>query len=229
MQYKKCECSPECNTMIPIINSRGKPARIARGHNFKGENNPSFVGRQWLVNGYRKVYAPNHPFRDGHGYVLEHRLIMEQYLGRYLRPEEHIHHRDGNKLNNDISNLELTDRPKHSKITAKTNPQCQKKDLSGRICLECKSDNTKKASNGQPHWMFHPITKQGYVCERCYRRIKHNTQTNVKYRRVNISNRLCSTCNRNKSEAKNGKSLWYRDGAGGWLCKNCYNKKQKDK
>lgn len=40
-------------------------------------------------------------------YHLEHRLVMEQHLGRKLLPKENVHHKDGDRLNNDISNLEL--------------------------------------------------------------------------------------------------------------------------
>ena len=38
---------------------------------------------------------------------FEHRLVMERHLGRKLLPNETVHHRDGDKLNNDITNLEL--------------------------------------------------------------------------------------------------------------------------
>lgn len=37
--------------------------------------------------------------RNGKKYD-EHRLIMEEYLGRKLRPDEVVHHKDGNKQNN---------------------------------------------------------------------------------------------------------------------------------
>ena len=41
------------------------------------------------------------------GYVLEHRLVMARSLGRPLAPTEVVHHRDHNKTNNSLSNLEL--------------------------------------------------------------------------------------------------------------------------
>ncbi|MBN1250158.1 MAG: HNH endonuclease [Anaerolineae bacterium] len=36
-----------------------------------------------------------------------HRVVMENKLGRALRPGEIVHHKDGNKLNNAPGNLEL--------------------------------------------------------------------------------------------------------------------------
>lgn len=50
---------------------------------------------------------------------LEHRKVMEEYLGRELSPDEIVHHIDGNKLNNDISNLQLVTRAEHINIHRK--------------------------------------------------------------------------------------------------------------
>ena len=47
--------------------------------------------------------------------VRLHRYLMEQKLGRKLNPNELVHHKDGNKFNNDIDNLELIDRKAHMK------------------------------------------------------------------------------------------------------------------
>ena len=59
-------------------------------------------------------------FKGGHvneqGYVVTtvlgrptsvHRLVMEQHLGRKLKKNETVHHIDGNRQNNKLSNLEL--------------------------------------------------------------------------------------------------------------------------
>lgn len=40
---------------------------------------------------------------------------MELHLGRYLATGEIVHHKDSNKQNNDISNLELLTNSQHSK------------------------------------------------------------------------------------------------------------------
>lgn len=52
----------------------------------------------------RKVYAHTRDPRSGKR-VLAHRWIAEQSLGRPLLPREVVHHKDGNSLNNDPSNL----------------------------------------------------------------------------------------------------------------------------
>lgn len=58
-------------------------------------------------NGYREILSQDHPNKMKAGYVLEHRLVMEKMIGRYLLPKEVVHHKDGNKLNNSPENLQL--------------------------------------------------------------------------------------------------------------------------
>ena len=71
-----------------------------------GSKNSNWKGGKRIDNGYICIYKPDHPFANGN-YVYEHRFIMEQHLGRYLKPEERVHHIDSNKINNRIENLIL--------------------------------------------------------------------------------------------------------------------------
>jgi hypothetical protein len=47
--------------------------------------------------------------------VLVHRFVVETHIGRKLSSSECVHHIDGNKLNNDISNLEIMTFAEHAK------------------------------------------------------------------------------------------------------------------
>ncbi len=54
--------------------------------------------------------------------IAEHILVVEKFIGRFLTPEERIHHLDENKSNNKIENLMLFENNSkhisfHSKVT----------------------------------------------------------------------------------------------------------------
>ncbi len=82
-----------------------------RGPNLK-------VGESWKdVKGYIHTKVPDHPHASNRGYVMEHRLVMERHLGRYLTPIEIVHHKNKNTSDNRLCNLHLcADQYEHQKI-----------------------------------------------------------------------------------------------------------------
>lgn len=60
-----------------------------------------------ISKGYRYLFKPDHPNATKHGRIAEHRFVMSELLGRPLFEFENVHHRDGNRSNNDPRNLEL--------------------------------------------------------------------------------------------------------------------------
>jgi len=81
----------------------------------KKEGHPKWVGGRRHDNaGYVLIWNPEHPNATIHKTVLEHRLVMEKHLGRYLEPWEIIHHKNGVKDDNQIENLELLPKSEHN-------------------------------------------------------------------------------------------------------------------
>tara|TARA_Y100000593_G_scaffold47786_1_gene90415 strand:+ start:287 stop:1231 length:945 start_codon:yes stop_codon:yes gene_type:complete len=89
---------------------KGTPQSCGCKNHQTGEDNPNWKGGVVKCNthGYVKVRKPEHPFANG-GYVPQHRLVMEEFLGRYLTQEEEVHHKNTIRDDNRIENLELWD------------------------------------------------------------------------------------------------------------------------
>ena len=69
--------------------------------------------------GYVLAYAPFHPKAHKDGYVMLHSVIVEQSIGRYLSPDEVVHHKNHIRNDNRIENLELMNKHKHFSMHAK--------------------------------------------------------------------------------------------------------------
>lgn len=73
-----------------------------------GNKNPRWNGGvRESVQGYIYIKTPGHPHATKDGYVLEHRLVMESHIGRYLLPAEVVHHKNDITTDNRLENLEL--------------------------------------------------------------------------------------------------------------------------
>lgn len=55
---------------------------------------------------YKYVWIKNHPILDDGNY-MEHRVVMAEHLGRKLYDNENVHHKNGDRKDNRIENLEL--------------------------------------------------------------------------------------------------------------------------
>jgi hypothetical protein len=75
---------------------------LDKNSNWKG-------GRTVSSHGYILIKQPSHPHADKNGYVYEHRLVMEQIIGRFLEPHEIVHHKNESKKDNSPENLVLED------------------------------------------------------------------------------------------------------------------------
>jgi hypothetical protein len=66
-----------------------------------------FQGNKKITNGYILIKDYNHPHRNWANDIMEHRLVVEKVLGRYLTKKECVHHIDMTRNNNSPSNLYL--------------------------------------------------------------------------------------------------------------------------
>jgi hypothetical protein len=74
----------------------------------QGQSNGRWKGgRHTDAHGYVVLYRPGHPMCHSRNYVYEHRVVVAESLGRVLRPDEIVHHKNGDRADNRLENLQL--------------------------------------------------------------------------------------------------------------------------
>lgn len=90
-----------------VLKSSGAVIEIRQA---QGENHHSWKGGHVDVNGYRHVrLRKSDPFHSmtSNGYMMEHRLVVARDLGRVLERHETVHHKNGDRADNSLDNLQL--------------------------------------------------------------------------------------------------------------------------
>lgn len=117
---------PTCTKEFYVYPSRMRNGRNVycsmkcRGMGHCGPGSPRWTGsrRTESRDGYIWIYCPDHPCstkRKNHLF-LEHRIVIEKFLGRYLRQGEIVHHINGLKTDNRIENLHLSNTRFHREV-----------------------------------------------------------------------------------------------------------------
>ena len=163
--YKKCQwCEKVIRTRYSVRSRKFCSPKCywknSKKLNIHGERHHNWKGGSYNSTGYRVIYE-NKKLR------LEHRVVMEKFLGRRLRLHEQVHHVNGIKHDNRIENLKVMSAKDHMKEHKENgsfrNYQWAKK---WRECQGC--ENREKKHQGR-----------GY-CSTCYWKIRWEKRKKLK-------------------------------------------------
>lgn len=80
------------------------------------------------TDGYVSIYFPDHPQSNSDGYIMEHVLVMECLIGRPLKENECVHHRNEKRDDNRKDNLQLMTKREHMSYHMKLRHKRRKDD-----------------------------------------------------------------------------------------------------
>lgn len=137
---------------------------------------------------YILVIAPsNYPGKKYRNrYCLEHHLVYWQHYGIIPNKDEVIHHKDGNKYNNNINNLELLTAEEHKKYHGHQ----RKKHMIKLLCPTC--GKTFMKSYRQSHVVKGNIAD--YCCRDCANQANTLRHNNDKLFLERVKNNIICDC-----------------------------------
>ena len=114
-EFAKIKISKKAKTRpSPMKNkklSKETKEKISQSHLKKGIGHKKKRG-----DGYIEIYFPDHPKSTNDGYIMEHDLIMECNIGRWLKKDEIVHHINHIRDDNRIENLKLLTKSEHARL-----------------------------------------------------------------------------------------------------------------
>ena len=121
-----------------------KKAREAMGDKPTGKDSWSWKGGKRINhNGYIEINKPSHHRARGNGYVFEHIIVCENKIGRKLKKDECVHHKNENRKDNSPDNLKVMKKGKHKSYHAKK----RKRKGEYLLCPVCKKSFYVKPSH----------------------------------------------------------------------------------
>lgn len=107
--------------------------------------------------GYYIFFDKKHPLSNNQGRVYFHRHVASVKMGKWIESMIHVHHKDGNKKNNEPYNIEILSREDHTKLHSLEKygikeeihcSNCNKKFLPNKKSTSCCS-NKCRTENGR--------------------------------------------------------------------------------
>lgn len=127
--------------------------------------------------GYIQIYVPYNKVG------LQHRIIMEKYLGRKLSINEVVHHKNGIKHDNRIENLEIMARSTHQATHRTTQRHCNFNKCEDVHFAKgfCMVHYTRNKNHGSPNITLRIRRYNGERCIKCFKEAIRNMMCSSHY------------------------------------------------
>jgi hypothetical protein len=105
-----------CHTPFQVTKTKKRFCSVSCSSRSTSQTRSTTKGFVITPKGYKLLYKPEHPMASKNGYLAEHRYVMAEHLGRTLSSNEVVHHKNGNKMDNRVENLEVLSKRTHDAL-----------------------------------------------------------------------------------------------------------------